>query len=129
MAGATVLLIASDPQDLKRACVLLTQSGYDVRTAEDAEQAQAVLGTFVPELILLDLQPTTGDELLLARKLKADPRTRNIVIVALTSHSLMSDADRAREAGCDGYVERPELKALPALIAECLEERRARLLN
>ena len=87
--------------------MLLLGEGYDVRTAGDAEEALAVLATFRPRLILMDLQLPGMDGLELTRRLKADPATRDIVIVALTAYAMKGDEERARAAGCDGYVTKP----------------------
>jgi two-component system cell cycle response regulator DivK len=130
MAGESVLLVEDNPQNMTLARALLSEKGYDVRTAVDANEALSLLESFTPVLILMDLELPGMDGSTLTRRLRADPRTRASVIVGLTTRALSGDAERAREAGCDGYVAKPsDLNALAALIAECLEERKSRLLN
>jgi len=83
----------------------------------------AVLRDFRPHLILMDLQMPGVNGFDLTRRLKGDPATRDIVIVALTAYAMKGDEERAREAGCDGYVAKPiDTRTLPAVIAGHLAE-------
>jgi two-component system, cell cycle response regulator DivK len=119
MAGEPILIVDDNPTNLKLARVLLSGCGYEVRTAVDAEDALAVLALFRPRLILMDLQLPGMDGFELARRLKADPRTRDITILALTAYAMKGDEEKALAAGCDGYVPKPiDTRALPGLIAE-----------
>jgi two-component system cell cycle response regulator DivK len=121
-----MLIIDDNPQNLKLARVLFTSKGYDVRTAEDAEQALLLLESFHPAVILMDLQLPGMDGLELTRKLKSDPRTSRIVIIALTAYAMKGDAARAYEAGCDGYAAKPiDVKTLPDLVARVVAGTRA----
>jgi CheY-like chemotaxis protein len=105
--GAAVLVIDDNAHNLKLLRVLLSVDGYDVRTATDAEDALRVLGTFTPEVILMDLQLPGMDGLELTRQLKADPQTRRIRIIAVTAYAMKGDDEKARAAGCDDYVSKP----------------------
>jgi two-component system, cell cycle response regulator DivK len=121
MPGEPILIVDDHPINLKLARVLLSAEGYEVRTAEDATQALAVLGEYHPRLILMDIQLPGVDGLELTRRLKADPATRDILVVALTAYAMKGDAERALDAGCDGYVPKPiDTRALPGVIAEHL---------
>jgi two-component system, cell cycle response regulator DivK len=92
-----------------------------VRAAARADEALEMLETFAPRLILMDLQLPGMDGLELTRRLKADPRTQHIVIVAVTAYAMKGDEERVRAAGCDGYVTKPiDTRALPQVIAACL---------
>jgi len=92
-----------------------------VSTAEGAEEAITILEDFRPRLILMDLQMPGMNGFELARRLKGDAATRDIVIVALTAYAMKGDEERAREAGCDGYVSKPiDTRTLPALVARHL---------
>jgi two-component system, cell cycle response regulator DivK len=66
-----------------------------------------VLRTVHPRLILMDVQLPDMDGLTLTRRLKADSATQSIVIVALTAYAMKGDEQKARDAGCDGYVSKP----------------------
>ena len=121
MAGEPILIVDDNAANLKLARVLLAGEGYEVRTAVDAEEALRVLRDFRPRLILMDLQMPGMDGFELTRRLKADPATRGIVILALTAYAMKGDEERATAAGCDGYVSKPiDTRTLPALIARLL---------
>lgn len=121
MPGEPILIIDDNPANLKLARLLLGGEGHDARTATDAEQAIRLLETFHPRLILMDIQLPGMDGLELTRRLKADPRTRHILIIALTAYAMRGDEERARAAGCDGYVAKPiDIHSLPTVIAECI---------
>jgi CheY-like chemotaxis protein len=121
MSGATLLVVDDHPVNLKLACDLLESEGYTVLRAQDAAQAQAVLAHTLPELILMDIQMPGMDGLTLTRLLKADPRYRGVRIAALTSHAMKGDEQRAREAGCDGYISKPiDTRSLPRQVLELL---------
>jgi CheY-like chemotaxis protein len=118
MAGETILIVDDNAINLKLARVLLQGEGYAVATASDAEEALETLKTCHPALILMDIQLPGMDGLSLTRQLKADPATRDIVIVALTAYAMKGDDLKAFEAGCDGYITKPiDLDTLPGAIA------------
>ena len=118
MAGEAILIVDDNPTNLKLARVILAGAGYEVRTATDAEEALAVLGDFRPRLILMDLQLPGIDGLELTRRLKSDPAHREVKIVALTAYAMKGDEEKARAAGCDGYITKPiDAETLPATIA------------
>ena len=102
-----ILVVDDNSTNLKLVRVLLTSAGYDVRGATDAEEALSMIEAFRPRLILMDLQLPGKDGLTLTRELKADPATRDILVVALTAFAMKGDKERALRAGCDGYVTKP----------------------
>jgi len=116
-----ILIVDDNPVNLKLARVLLTVEGYDVQTAPDAEQALRVLESFRPQLILMDVQLPGMDGLELTRRLKRDPATRDILICALTAYAMKGDEERARLAGCDGYIAKPiDATGLPLQVKSLL---------
>jgi two-component system cell cycle response regulator DivK len=124
MAGERILIVDDNAANLKLARILLQGEGYEVRTAGDAEDAVHLLGRFTPDLILMDIQLPGMDGLELTRRLKADAATRSIVILALTAYAMKGDEERARAAGCDGYVAKPiSVDTLPAVISRHLAAR------
>jgi CheY-like chemotaxis protein len=113
-----ILVVDDRPLNLKLTRLLLTGEGYEVQTAIDAEQALVVLQAFRPDLILMDLQLPGIDGFELTRRLKADPATAAIRIVALTAYAMKGDEERARAAGCDGYIAKPiETRRLASQVA------------
>jgi CheY-like chemotaxis protein len=121
VAGEAILIVDDNPANLKLARVLLSAEGYEVRVAVDAEEALALLDSFRPRLILMDLQLPGMDGLTLTRHLKADPATRGVAILALTAYAMKGDEEKALAAGCDGYVTKPiDTRTLPLVIARVL---------
>lgn len=121
MAREPVLIVDDNPQNLKLAKVILAAEGYEVKTAIDAEDALRILESFMPRLILMDLQLPRMDGLELTRRLKADPARREIIIIALTAYAMKGDDEKAFAAGCDGYISKPiDIDALPRVVAEHL---------
>ena len=118
MAGERILIVDDNAVNLKLTRVLLIGEGYDVRTAADAEEALATVATFVPDLILMDIQLPGMDGLTLTRRLKADPTTKRAIILGLTAYAMKGDEERVLAAGCDGYVPKPiDTRTFPALVA------------
>jgi CheY-like chemotaxis protein len=127
MPNDPILIVDDNPANLKLARLLFTAEGHDARTAIDAEQAMKLLESFAPKLILMDIQLPGMDGLELTRRLKANPATQNIVIIALTAYAMRGDEDKARAAGCDGYIAKPiDITTLPDVIARYIAEANTR---
>lgn len=119
---ATILIVDDNPTNLKLVADVLECAGHSVLRARDAEEAQEILKRTTPELILMDIQMPGMDGLTLTRLLKARPAYRYIHIVALTSFAMKGDEEKAREAGCDGYITKPiDTRKLPVQVAEILQ--------
>ncbi len=117
----TVLIVDDNAANLKLARIVLADAGYEVRTANDAEEVIALLKSWQPRVILMDLQLPGIDGLTLTRQLKADPAYAGIKIIALTAYAMKGDEEKARAAGCDDYVTKPiDTDALPKLVARHL---------
>ena len=117
-----ILVIEDHPTQLKLAHHVLSAAGHDVSGAVAAEQAFAAIKSDCPQLILLDLVLPGMDGLALVRKLKADPETRDIHVVAVTSYPEKYPKTAALDAGCDAYFTKPintrELSSQLTAIAE-----------
>jgi CheY-like chemotaxis protein len=107
MSGETVLVVEDNPSNMKLVRALLLSEGYEVHMAEDAEKAQIKLASIHPHLILMDIQLPGMDGLELTRLLKANPSTRDILIVALTAYAMSGDQQKALDAGCNAYIAKP----------------------
>jgi CheY-like chemotaxis protein len=119
---STILVVDDNPVNLKLAADVLGFEGYQILRAEDAEEAIKVIEANRPDLILMDIALPGMDGLTLTRRLKADPKTKDIVIVALTAFAMKGDDQKALEAGCDAYVTKPiDTRKLPIDIANLLQ--------
>ncbi len=112
-----LVLVVEDYQDAREMYAAYLQfSGFDVAEATNGEEAIAKAIELAPDIILMDLALPRMDGWEATRRLKGDPRTGDIPIVALTGHALAGHAEGARQAGCDAFVTKP---CLPdALVAE-----------
>jgi CheY-like chemotaxis protein len=81
--------------------------GVEVLTAEDGEAGCAAAETERPDLILMDLDLPVVDGWEATRRLKANPATRSIPVVALTAHALSGFREQALAAGCDDFDVKP----------------------
>ncbi len=126
MIRERILVVDDNPVNSRLMSMLLEREGYEVATAPDAAVALRTLEQFRPRLILMDVQLPGMDGLELTRRIKADPAHGRVVIVALTAYAMKGDAEKAVEAGCDGYITKPvNTRALPRLLREYLDGRRA----
>jgi CheY-like chemotaxis protein len=124
MKGARILVVDDNSTNLKLVSDVLEFEGYRILEAMDAETAQEIVRHTPPDLILMDIALPGMDGLTLTRKLKADAATCRIVIVALTAFAMKGDDEKARDAGCDGYITKPiDTRALPDAVAVYLRRR------
>ncbi len=107
MAGEKILLVEDNEINRRLAVFLLRSQGYQVREATTAEEALEVLKTDRPGLILMDVQLPDMDGLEVTRKLKENPSTRDIPVVAITSYAMKGDREEALVAGCTDYITKP----------------------
>ena len=106
MAGR--ILIAEDDDDVLETIQLnLELEGFEVHVARDGDQALAQARAVEPDLILLDVVMPGPDGVAVARKLKDDPRTRDVPVIFLTAKSTASDAAVGLAAGADDYIVKP----------------------
>jgi two-component system cell cycle response regulator DivK len=122
MSSSRILVIDDNEANLKLLRVLLTAEGYEVLAVADAEEAIQYLEQERPDLILMDLQLPGMDGFELTRRLKHDPATRDIVILAITAYAMKGDEERALAAGCDGYLPKPiDTRSLASILAGYLD--------
>lgn len=85
----------------------LGRAGYTVLIATDGEQGVSMAAAERPDLILMDLRLPVLDGWEATRRIKAQPETRDIPIIALTAHAMTGDREKALEAGCDDFDTKP----------------------
>ena len=94
---------------------------FEVVTAEDGEKGCAMALSEHPDIILMDLEMPGVDGWEATRRLKADPQTRDIPIIALSAHALAGSREKALAAGCDEFDTKPvEFERLLATLRRLL---------
>lgn len=115
--AAPLILLVEDFEDVREMYRdYLTFAGLRVETAADGQEALRKARALSPDLVLMDLALPGIDGWEATRLLKSDPATGHLVIVALTAHALAAEGERARAAGCDGFIAKPCLP--PDLLAQ-----------
>jgi len=107
MNGKKILLVEDNPVNRRLAQFLLRSQGYEVREATTAQEAFDILRTERPDLIVMDIQLPGMDGLEATKKIKEQPSTADIPVVAVTSYAMKGDREKALAAGCAGYVTKP----------------------
>ena len=102
-----ILLVEDNEVNRRLAGFLLRSQGYQVREATSAIEAFEILRTEHPDLIVMDIQLPGMDGLEATKKLKEQPGTADIPVVAVTSYAMKGDREKALAAGCAGYVTKP----------------------
>jgi len=118
------ILVVEDTEDNRRILRdLLTRAGFELIEAMDGESGVSMAIMHRPDLILMDIQLPIFDGYEATRRIKANPETRNIPIIAVTSYALSGDENKALAAGCDGYVAKPfSPRRILAMVQEFLPE-------
>ncbi len=118
---AKILLVEDNEMNRDMLSRRLERKGYEVVIAVDGQQAIDLGASEKPDLILMDMSLPVLDGWEATRRLKADGKTKQIPIIALTAHAMPEDERRAREAGCNDYDTKPiELLRLLEKIAALL---------
>jgi two-component system cell cycle response regulator DivK len=107
MSDKSILVVDDVPVNLKLTDILLRREGFKVHTSADAEQALALLRGFHPDLMLVDIELPGMDGFSLTRRIKENPSTKDIVVIALSARASSGDDQKAYAAGCDGYITKP----------------------
>jgi CheY-like chemotaxis protein len=94
----------------------LTRAGFTVIIATDGVQGVAMAASEQPDLILMDLTLPNIDGEEATRRIKADPATRSIPVIALTANAMPEDREKALAAGCDDFDTKPV--ELPRLLGK-----------
>ena len=102
------ILVVEDQEDNRQILRdLLGNAGYELVEAVDGEQALAAYAKQRPDLILMDIQLPVMDGYETTRRIRAEPESKAIPIIAVTSYALTGDEARALAAGCNDYVTKP----------------------
>jgi len=104
---AKILLVEDNEMNLDMLSRRLMRQGYEVAVAQDGAAGVAKATSERPHLILMDMSLPVLDGWEATRRLKADPATGAIPIIALTAHAMAEDKEKAMAAGCDDYDTKP----------------------
>src|SRR5215475_15482735 len=107
MPGEKILLVEDNPVNRRLAGFLLRSQGYQVLEAASALDAFPIIQKERPALIVMDIQLPGMDGLEATKKIKAEPETADIPVLAVTSYAMKGDREKALAAGCAGYVTKP----------------------
>ena len=122
---AKILVVDDDPRNLRLAVAALEQAGHEVPSAEGGAEGIGAAFAHVPDLVLMDVQMPGMDGIAALRRLRVDPRTATLKVVALTALAMKGDAERLIKEGFDGYLEKPiRYKEFLASVAALLEGKR-----
>ena len=121
---ARILLVEDNELNRDMLSRRLIRAGHTVVMALDGAQAIDMAGADPPDLVLMDMNLPVMDGWEATRRLRADPRTGSLPVIALTSHAMSGDRERALAAGCDDYDTKPVdlprlLGKIAALLAPC----------
>src|SRR5688500_6971823 len=100
---ATILLVEDNEMNRDMLSRRLKREGVEIALAQDGARAVAMALDEHPDLILMDMSLPVLDGWEATRKLKGDPATRTIPVIALTAHAMAADREKALAAGCDDY--------------------------
>ena len=107
MTPARALIVDDNAINVDLASFVLRAQDFVVESASSAEEAVVRTWSFRPDVILMDIQMPEVDGLEAIRRLRADPATRDVVIIAFTAYAMKGDEQKMRAAGCDGYISKP----------------------
>lgn len=107
MRRPLILLVDDFPDNREMYALYLEYVGYQVAEAATGHEALALTLELSPDLIVMDLSLPGLDGWEATRRLKGDPRTKGIPVLALTGHALEGYSEGARNAGCDAFITKP----------------------
>jgi PAS domain S-box-containing protein len=116
-AGIRVLVVDDDSDVRESTALLLGLNGYEVKTADSGEQAITLIGTFHPDVVLLDIGMPGENGYQVAQRIRRLPGGGDLLLIALSGYGRAEDLVRSREAGFDHHLVKPlNLNALCSLM-------------
>ncbi|KIC15189.1 response regulator [Leisingera sp. ANG-Vp] len=102
-----VLLVEDNEMNRDMLSRRLARKGFHVIAATDGLEGVSMAGSETPDIILMDMSLPEIDGWEATRRIKAEPGTASIPVIALTAHAMASDREKALEAGCDDFDTKP----------------------
>ncbi|MFB3891674.1 MAG: response regulator [Phycisphaerae bacterium] len=103
----TILLVEDNEQNIYLATFLLVKSGHEVVQVRNGTQAVDEAMRVLPDLIILDIELPGMDGYAVARAMRKQPALGSVPIIAVTSYAMVGDREKALQAGCTDYIEKP----------------------
>ena len=103
----TILIVEDSASNIRLAQAILSNAGYKVVVAANAETALPLLNTYQPGVVLMDINLPGMDGLTALQHLRTDPQTRATKVIAITAMAMKGDRERILAAGFDDYVAKP----------------------
>ena len=104
---ARILLVEDNEMNRDMLSRRLSRRGFEVLLAENGQSGVELAASEQPDVVLMDMSLPVMDGWEAARRIKSDPATAKIPVIALTAHAMASDRDRAIASGCDDYDSKP----------------------
>ncbi len=104
---STILVVEDESAIAELIAINLRHAGFEVALAADADRAQAAVDRVLPDLVLLDWMLPGQSGVQLARRWRADPRTRELPLIMLTARAEEADKITGLDAGADDYLTKP----------------------
>jgi len=101
------LIVEDNPANLELLRDWLESEDFEVTFAENLEQGYAALKCDLPHAVLLDVQLGSEDGMELAVWIRKEPRLRDLPVIAVTAHAMITDQERVMQAGCNACVSKP----------------------
>jgi CheY-like chemotaxis protein len=102
-----ILVVEDNPANCELLCDWLEAAGFDVRAAENLQQAFSTLERQQPHAVLLDVQLGSEDGLAFASQVRQEARFHQLPIIAVTAHAMVADHERVIQAGCNACISKP----------------------
>lgn len=119
----TILVVEDNEKNLKLFAEILTASGYNILAARDGAEGIRLAKENSPALILMDIQMPVMDGKKAMQILKAEPATKAIPIIAITSYAMPGDMERMLGDGFDAYMAKPiDFKEFCKIIEKTLDK-------
>ena len=126
MTAVRVLVVDDNPINIDLAAYVLRAQGFVVASAGSADEAVVRAAAWRPDVILMDIQMPDVDGIEAVRRLRGNPATRDLVIIAFTAYAMKGDEQKMRAAGCDGYIPKPiDIATFGQSVQACLTARRS----
>ncbi len=125
MAGELILIVEDNEKNRKLARDVLRVKGYRTMETETAEDGIRLAQESTPALILMDIQLPGMNGIEALAQLRADPRTREIPVIAVTASAMAHDRRKILAAGFGGYLTKPiNVKEFLETVSQALDRRR-----